>query len=108
MNDENEILEKAELPVPFQRKSSGELFVAVGRLTRQKGFDRLIEACRLLRDEGYSFELWILGEGSEREKLEELIQKYSLNDRVSLLGFIENPYPCIKEADILVLSLIHI
>ena len=104
VNDENEILEKAELPVPFQRKSSGELFVAVGRLTRQKGFDRLIEACRLLRDEGYSFELWILGEGSEREKLEELIQKYSLNDRVSLLGFIENPYPCIKEADILVCS----
>lgn len=104
VNDENEILEKAELPVPFQKKSSGELFVAVGRLTRQKGFDRLIEACRLLRDEGYSFELWILGEGSEREKLEELIRKYRLEDIISLLGFVENPYPYIKKADILVCS----
>lgn len=104
VNDENEILEKAELSIPFQRKGSGELIVAVGRLTRQKGFDRLIEACRLLRDKGYSFELWILGQGSEREKLEELIRKYRLEDRISLLGFVENPYPYIKKADILVCS----
>ena len=104
VNDEKEILEKAERPVPFQRKGTGELLVAVGRLTRQKGFDRLIEACRLLRDEGYSFELWILGEGPERESLEELIQRYRLDDRISLWGFVENPYPCIKKADILVCS----
>ena len=99
-----EILEKAERPVPFKRKGTGALLVAAGRLTRQKGFDRLIEACRLLRDKGYSFELWILGEGPERRSLEELIQKYRLDDRISLLGFVENPYPCINKADILVCS----
>ena len=104
VNDEKEILEKAERPVPFQRKGTGELLVAIGRLTRQKGFDRLIEACRLLRDRGYSFELWILGEGPERGSLEELIQRYRLDDRISLCGFVENPYPCIKKADILVCS----
>lgn len=104
VNDEKEILEKAERPVPCQRKGTGELLVAVGRLTRQKGFDRLIEACSLLRDKGYSYELWILGEGPERGNLEELIQKYRLDDRISLWGFVENPYPCIKKADILVCS----
>ena len=104
VNDEKEILEKAERPVPFKRKGTGALLVAAGRLTRQKGFDRLIEACRLMRDEGYSFELWILGEGPERESLEELIQRYRLDDRISLLGFVENPYPCINKADILVCS----
>lgn len=104
VNDEKEILEKAERPVPFQRKGTGELLVAVGRLTREKGFDRLIEACSLLRDKGYSFELWILGEGPERGGLEELIQSYRLDDRISLLGFVENPYPCINKADILVCS----
>ena len=104
VNDEKEILEKAERPVPFQRNGTGELLVAAGRLTRQKGFDRLIEACRLLRDRGYSFELWILGEGPERGSLEELIQRYRLDDRISLCGFVENPYPCIKKADILVCS----
>lgn len=104
VNDEKEILEKAERPVPFKRKGTGALLVAAGRLTRQKGFDRLIEACRLLRDKGYSFELWILGEGPERGSLEELIQRYRLDDRISLCGFVENPYPCIKKADILVCS----
>lgn len=104
MNDEKEILEKAERPVPFKRKGTGALLVAAGRLTRQKGFDRLIEACRLLRNKGYSFELWILGEGPERGSLEELIQRYRLDDRISLCGFVENPYPCIKKADILVCS----
>lgn len=104
VNDEKEILKKAELPVPFQRKGIDELLVAVGRLTRQKGFDRLIEACRLLRDDGYSFELWILGEGPERENLEELLRKYHLDDRITLQGFVENPYSCIKQADILICS----
>lgn len=104
VNDESEILKKAEFTVPFQRKARGELMVAVGRLTRQKGFDRLVDVCSLLRDEGYSFELWILGEGVERERLEDMIRKFKLDDRISLLGFVENPYPCIKKADILVCS----
>ena len=106
VNDENEILKRAEvkdLDLP-KRKNSGCLLVAVGRLTWQKGFDRLIECCRKLRDENYCFELWILGEGEERLHLEELIQKYHLNDCISLTGFISNPYPYIKNADILVCS----
>lgn len=106
VNDENEILERAEVKIPVlpKRKNAGRLFVAVGRLTWQKGFDRLIECCRQLRDENYCFELWILGEGEERIHLEEMIQKYHLNDCVSLTGFISNPYPYIKNADILICS----
>lgn len=104
VNDEREIIEKANLLSPFQRRSEGELLVAVGRLTRQKGFDRLIEACRMLQDEDYRFELWILGEGPERENLEMMIRKYHLENRITLWGFVENPYPCIKQADILVCS----
>ena len=104
VNDEREIIEKANLLSPFQRRSEGELLVAVGRLTRQKGFDRLIEACRMLQDEEYRFELWILGEGPERENLEMMIRKYHLENRITLWGFVENPYPCIKQADILVCS----
>ena len=106
VNDENEILERAEVKVPAlpKRKNNGRLFVAVGRLTLQKGFDRLIECCRQLRDENYCFELWILGEGEERTHLEEMIRKYHLNDCISLTGFMSNPYPYIKNADILICS----
>lgn len=106
VNDEKEILEKSEEKprMLLQRKPTGRLFVAVGRLTWQKGFDRLIECCRLLRDEKYDFELWILGEGPERSYLEQLIDKNQLNDCVKLTGFVSNPYVYMKEADILVCS----
>ena len=49
------------------------------------------------------YELWILGEGWDRPKLEELINKYSLSN-VKLLGFKENPYKYIKQGDLFVCS----
>lgn len=104
VNDEKEIKKNAELSITPLRTNSGQLLVAVGRLTRQKGFDRLIECCKRLRDAGYNFELWILGEGEDRQKLEELVQEYELKNMVNLTGFVLNPYPYIKEADILVCS----
>ena len=107
VNDENEVLEKAELLLADQKKTKGVLFVAVGRLTKEKGFDRLVEVCKLLRDEGYLFELWILGEGAERKNLEEQIRKYHLGKNISLKGYIDNPYPYIKYADVLVCSSRH-
>ena len=89
VNDEEEILEKA---VAFDApRAKDNNLVAVGRLTRQKGFDRLIEACAALKRDGYLFHLRILGEGPERQKLEQLILQNGLSDAVELLGFQQNP-----------------
>lgn len=100
VNDEAEILEKADaFAVPAV---PGCRLVSVGRLTNQKGFDRLIEACAMLKAEGYAFTLEILGEGPERSALEKQIEETGLSDRVKLLGFQSNPYPYIKAADLLV------
>ena len=104
VNEEKKIIDKAKEPLSIKRKHNGQLLVAVGRLTWQKGFDRLIESCRRLNDDGYDFELWILGEGPERKTLEEMVRKYQLNDRITFCGFVSNPYPCIEQADILVCS----
>lgn len=71
---------------------------------RQKGFDRLVTACRYLAQEGFSFHLWILGEGPERKTLERMIAEGNLQGRISLLGQLENPYPYVKAADWLVCS----
>ncbi|MBN9647090.1 glycosyltransferase [Terrisporobacter glycolicus] len=76
--------------------------VTVGRLNKQKGYDLAIEACKLLVDKGYDLKWYVIGEGNERNKLEELIRIYNLKDRVILLGLKENPYPYIKQADIYV------
>ncbi len=78
--------------------------VSVGRLSVEKRFDRLIEVHKILLDDGFLNNLLIIGEGSERERLEQLIKDSGVQETVTLLGFKSNPYPYIKKADILACS----
>lgn len=75
--------------------------IAVGRLSRQKGFDLLIEAMALLEE---AFVLEILGDGEERGNLERQIMELGLEKRVTLLPFQQNPYKFMRQSDLLVLS----
>lgn len=100
VNDEAEILSKANAFLPEREDSP--TFCSVGRLSYEKGNDRLLEACRMLKAEGYEFRLWIIGDGQEWEKLEKQIAEYGLESCVKLLGFQANPYPFMKAADFLV------
>ena len=52
-------------------------------------------------------DLWILGDGPERPKLERYVSENGLTNSVWLPGFIENPYPFMREADILACSSIY-
>lgn len=79
-------------------------FVSVGRLTEAKGYDRLIEAAARLLHEGLDFDLWIVGEGSDRVSLEKLIKEYKLADVVKFLGFQKNPYQYLNQCDCFVCS----
>src|ERR1700730_1700780 len=60
--------------------------VSVGRLIEKKGFPFLIEACALLRAREIRFSCEIVGEGPDREELEQLIQSRNLGAQVHLLG----------------------
>ena len=97
------IKEKSAEFVP-QRPEGKTLFCASGRLVPQKGFDRLVEACHRLAQAGFSFHLWILGEGPEGRKLEVLVRERGLQDRITFLGHQENPYPYMRAADWMVCS----
>lgn len=99
--DETEILDKA---AAFPIRNEFFTFVSVGRLAQQKGFDRLLDACTLLKKDGAEFQLQILGTGPEQENLEKQIAENGLIGIVQLLGFQENPYPYIHSADIVVCS----
>lgn len=61
--------------------------LAVGRLDPIKGFDKLIEQVSKLE---FNFKLNIIGEGSQKLKLEKLIIDNKLEKKVSLLGFKNN------------------
>ena len=76
--------------------------VTVARLSYEKGIDLAINACKLLIDRGYKVRWYVLGDGPEKSKLEELIISGNLEGNFKLLGIKENPYPYIKQSDIYV------
>ena len=78
--------------------------LAAGTLTRQKGFDILIKAMPKLLSIRKDIHLTILGEGEERNHLQDLIISLGIAGFVTLKGFVENPYPYFFEADLFVLS----
>ena len=78
--------------------------ITVGRLNKQKGYDILLKTHNELLKEGLDYNLYILGEGEERKKLEQYIKDNNIEKNTFLLGFKENPYPYIKEADIFISS----
>jgi glycosyltransferase involved in cell wall biosynthesis len=71
---------RAEVSLP-----DGPLILAVGRFVPKKGFDHLVQACGLLRDEGIAFQCEIVGEGSGTAALRDQIKALRLGDRVRLV-----------------------
>ena len=76
--------------------------VSVGRLAPEKHFENIIPAAKALQETGICFTWHIVGEGSERTRLEPLIAENGLKDHVVLEGSKANPYPYIKYADLFV------
>jgi glycosyltransferase involved in cell wall biosynthesis len=81
----------------------GPHLAAAGRLTRQKGFDVLLDALPAVLECFPETRLAILGEGPLEEKLTEQAQKLGLTQKVTFLGFQENPWPYLKHADLFLL-----
>ena len=76
--------------------------VFLGRLQDEKGADRLLEAHKRLVDEGKNVQLVMIGDGCDMGKLRSFVDKNSLNDSVYMTGYLDNPYPYMKTADLFV------
>lgn len=76
--------------------------VSVGRLAPEKHFENIIPAAKALQETGICFTWHIVGEGSERTRLEPLIAENNLKNHVILEGSKSNPYPYMKYADLFV------
>lgn len=99
------LFEKAEetLNHPWFLNKECPVILGVGRLTEVKNFQSLIEAIALIRQQR-PVKLLILGEGQQRKTLEEQIRENNLTEAVSLPGFVQNPFPFMKHADVFALS----
>ena len=87
---------KSARPLP------GRYILGIGRLERQKGFDRLLRAFHMVDDPG--IHLAILGEGSERPNLLQRAREYGVDNRLRLPGRVVDVQPWYQHAECLVLS----
>lgn len=83
---------------------SGVRLITVGRLAYEKAYDILLKAFAIVRKTNPTATLTFLGEGEDRQSLENLAQDLQLNGSVYFAGFQSNPYSYMKQADIFILS----
>lgn len=70
----------------------------MGRLDDNKNQILLLKACKLLKEKTNDFNVYLLGEGENRKILQNYIDENLLCDNVKILGFIDNPYPYVKNS----------
>ncbi|MFO1086510.1 MAG: glycosyltransferase family 4 protein [Reyranellaceae bacterium] len=100
--------------LPAHRGSEPETFaflsddvryiVGMGRLSPEKGFDRLIEAFHLVAKDCPGWKLLIVGEGPLRTHLTRLVASLGLEDRVVLPGRVSNPRTLFRQCALFALS----
>ena len=84
-------------------EGGGPAIVGVGRLTREKGFDLLLEAFQAIAAKHPAWSLVIFGEGPERQALLERAAACGLDGRVRLPGRTEAPGAWIEGAGVFAL-----
>lgn len=84
----------------FVNQDHKTTILTVGRLTKAKGLDMAIDACELLKEKGHSVKWYVIGDGPDRQQLQERIDSKNLQQDFELLGFRENPYPYMRTCDI--------
>lgn len=82
---------------------AGPQLVAAGRLTRQKGFDVLLDALPSVLQHFPDVRLTILGGGPLQQELREQADRLKLDGVVRFVGFQSNPWPYLRYADLFVL-----
>ena len=91
------------LASPIKRLyKGGNCYVASGRVTFQKGFDRLIDW--FLSTDDHLSTLVILGDGPDKAGLIQKVKDLKMEDRIKFIGFCNNPWQWYAGADALLIS----
>jgi glycosyltransferase involved in cell wall biosynthesis len=100
--DFQSVRDKASENISQEYKTKGMKLIAVGRLSQEKGYDRLVNVLSSLENK-YEFELWLLGGGDGLSAMENQIKAQNVSS-VKLMGFQKNPYAYMKKADLFICS----
>lgn len=78
--------------------------VSVGRLTYQKGYDRLIDVVDLLSKENQNFLISVIGDGDQKEELISKVKKLNLEKYIQFLGRDNNVSKYLNSGDLFVMT----
>jgi len=92
----------AKIGDSFSDGYNGVKILTLGRLSQEKGQLMIPNVVRKLKEDGFDFRWYCIGEGNIREALEKSIREEGLEKYITLLGLQKNPYRFIKEASIYV------
>lgn len=81
--------------------------LSVGRLVEQKGYERAIDVFYRLKQEGYKFKWYIIGDGILKKGIQKKINELELNKNICLLGIKDNPYPYIRQCNLFFLPSLY-
>ncbi|MBK9533312.1 MAG: glycosyltransferase [Chitinophagaceae bacterium] len=76
-------------------------FITIARLSTEKGIERLVHAVGLLT---IPFKYFIIGEGDQRNQLQQLIDELQLQDKIILTGEKTEPFAGLDDADLLLVG----
>jgi len=99
-----EELAKEKINNPWLNNDKIKVILNIGRLSKEKDQKTLISAFKLIHIKDTSTRLLIIGVGPQKGFLENHINKLSLNKKVKILDFVDNPYPFYRLSDVFVLS----
>lgn len=102
LTSKDEILKKASLFYPEEYSTNYFNILSIGRLSKEKCFERVVNVANMLNKNDIKFKWFIIGNGKEYKKLKKMINYNKLNEVCILLGTRENPYPYIKHANLIV------
>lgn len=96
-------LANTKLDHPWFMPDQPPVILGVGRLNVLKDFGTLIRAFSKI-SANHPARLLILGEGDQREHLETLVAELKITDKVSMPGFVDNPFQYMRNASVFALT----
>lgn len=93
--DGEKLQDLCKAPIALPNKM---LFSTLGRLEYNKNQILLLKATKIVKKQRDDFMVYILGDGEDKPMLQKYIEENDLENNARILGFVENPYPYIKNS----------
>lgn len=103
----NEITSLIDLGDSYSDDFKGVRLCTLGRLSHEKGQFMIPLIVKRLKDLGYNFRWYCIGEGGLRKRIESEIERLDIKNELILLGLKKNPYRFLKDSDIYVQTSLH-